>query len=77
MLQREGEWGSNDLMRRQFSRSARDVSEPGRKSVPNGVAVVMTLTQFLDYLASFTQTRQLAFAMSEIVDARLAISAAS
>jgi hypothetical protein len=30
----------------------------------------MTLTQFLDYLASFTQTRQLAFALTDIVDDR-------
>jgi hypothetical protein len=30
----------------------------------------MTLTQFLDYLASFTQTRELAFAMTEVVDGR-------
>jgi hypothetical protein len=30
----------------------------------------MTLTQFLDYLASFTQTRQLAFALTEVVDRR-------
>jgi hypothetical protein len=28
----------------------------------------MTTTQFLDYLASFPQTRELAFELTEIVD---------
>jgi hypothetical protein len=30
----------------------------------------MTVTQFFDYLASFTQTRELAFALTGIVDGR-------
>jgi hypothetical protein len=30
----------------------------------------MTVSQFLDYLASFGHTRQLAFALAEVVDER-------
>jgi hypothetical protein len=30
----------------------------------------MTVTEFLDYLASHRQTRELAFALTEIVDER-------
>jgi hypothetical protein len=30
----------------------------------------MTVTKFLDYLASYPQTRELAFALTEILDGR-------
>jgi hypothetical protein len=35
----------------------------------------MTVSQFLDYLASFGHTRQLAFALAEVLDERSRVAA--
>jgi hypothetical protein len=35
----------------------------------------MTVSQFLDYLASFGHTRQLAFALAEVLDDRNRVTA--
>ena len=35
----------------------------------------MTVSQFLDYLASFGHTRQLAFALAEVLDERNRVDA--
>jgi hypothetical protein len=44
--------------------------EVGKESRARRVAEDMNLQQFLDYLASFTQTRQLAFALAEVAEDR-------